>query len=140
MKYVPGIVFSGLLLSASLAEAQVTTFNCREQAGETSPQLTLAYEGDARGTLTVKASFGELSLRFKQNPTDDEDIRFMHVLACQEKAEQRTQAPITATIMVSITDPPAAEVSVNRTYVEPSAVTGKRIAMETFPAGCTMVD
>ncbi|QIG47746.1 hypothetical protein G5V57_08415 [Nordella sp. HKS 07] len=64
----------------------------------------------------------------------------MHVLACQEKAEQKMQAAITATVMLSITDPPAAEVSVSRTYVEASAVTGKRIALETFPGNCTMAD
>jgi len=171
------------LLSASIAQAQTMNINCREHSGEASPQMTLAYEGDAKGTLTVKASFGEMILaatreeqegeidgqkysvigirafgetsalmpdrvaldqciadRLQQNPTDDEDIRFMHVLACQEKADQKTQVPITAAITLSITDPPAAEVSVNRTYVEASAVTGKRIALETFPGNCMMVD
>lgn len=183
MNHLPGIVLSGLLLSAVSAQAQTINLNCREQGGEATPQVTLAYEGDAKGTLTVKASFGEKTLpatreeqeseidgqkyrvigirafgeastlmpdraaldqciadRFKQNPTDDEDIRFMHVLSCQEKAEQKTQAPITATVTLSITDPPAAEVSVNRTYVEPSTVTGKRIALETFPGNCMIVD
>ncbi|QIG47745.1 hypothetical protein G5V57_08410 [Nordella sp. HKS 07] len=38
------------------------SINCREHSGEASPQMTLAYEGDAKGTLTVKASFGEMIL------------------------------------------------------------------------------
>lgn len=183
MNHVPLIMVSGLLLSAVIAEAQTINVNCREQAGDASPRMTFVYDGDAEGTLTVKASFGEMTLpatreeqegeidgqkysvigirafgetsalmpdqaaldqciadRLKQNPTDDGDIRFMQVLACQEKAEQKTQAPVTAAVTLSISDPPAADVSVNRTYVEPSAVTGKRIALESFPANCVMTD
>jgi hypothetical protein len=43
--------------------AATLAFKCIEKdAGEPQPEMTLLYEGDASGTLKVKASFGEMVL------------------------------------------------------------------------------
>jgi hypothetical protein len=60
-----------LALLSSTAQAEPINILC-EDAGEKTPaKLTLTYEGDSSGTLTVKAPFGEMSLPATKEQRED---------------------------------------------------------------------
>jgi hypothetical protein len=54
----------GLTVSACAPSAAETiAFKCTENdAGDPKPEMTVTYEGDDKGTLKIKASYGEMSL------------------------------------------------------------------------------
>ena len=54
------VTLSGML--AAPAYAETVTIACEANATLNAPDMTIVYEGEAEGTLTITAPFGEMSL------------------------------------------------------------------------------
>jgi hypothetical protein len=50
------------LALATIARAGTTTLQCEANPALNAPEMTIVYEGETQGTLTIKAPFGEMSL------------------------------------------------------------------------------
>jgi hypothetical protein len=53
---------SGLLVPAVPGHAETVTIACEANPTLNAPEMTIVYEGEAEGTLTIAAPFGEMSL------------------------------------------------------------------------------
>lgn len=53
---------SGLLILAAPGQAETVTIACEANSAFNAPEMTIVYEGEAEGTLTITAPFGEMSL------------------------------------------------------------------------------
>jgi hypothetical protein len=69
------LLLSGILAQPALAET--LTVACDADQRFNAPEMTLVYEGEAEGTLTVTAPFGEMSLparREEREWTDEKGV------------------------------------------------------------------
>jgi hypothetical protein len=60
LKVAAGIV--SLVVLAAPGHAETVTIACEPNPAFNAPEMTLVYEGEAEGTLTITAPFGEMSL------------------------------------------------------------------------------
>lgn len=57
-----GAILASMLSFLSTAHAATTTLSCEANPTLNAPEMTIVYEGTAKGTLTITAPFGTMSL------------------------------------------------------------------------------
>jgi hypothetical protein len=90
----------GLVALAAPGHAETVTIACEANPTLNAPEMTIVYEGEAEGTLTVTAPFGEMSLPATKEDREGTDETGQPLLATGIRAAgpATVQMPDKATI------------------------------------------